>query len=225
MVDNNHEYIKEIAETIEVYISFFKETASLDDNENLYKELLGDEQIEYVDGLLKKIRYQQEFQITKEDKEFIYKFIKFIDKNINILEKFEGYKTMSEEIKRYDDRGNLIYYKNLAGYESWREYDENDNLIYYKGLNDFEEWAIYNKQNKKINSVNYRGAEKWYEYDEKNREIHYKNSEGVERWYKYNKNNILVYHKNPNGSEIWSKYDNEFKERIKITKKEYKNLY
>ena len=37
-----------------------------------------------------------------------------------------------EPIVEYDDRGNLIYYKNLTDYEYWQGYDENNNLIYFK---------------------------------------------------------------------------------------------
>ena len=47
---------------------------------------------------------------------------------------------MSEEIKKYDDRGNLIYQKYSGGYESWSRYDENNNLIYFKNVNNDEFW-------------------------------------------------------------------------------------
>jgi len=74
---------------------------------------------------------------------------------------------MSEEIKEYDERGNLIYSKNSYGYEEWQEFDENNNEIYYKDS---------------------FGYEYWTEYDENNNEIYYKNSDGTEYWYKYDKN-------------------------------------
>ena len=62
---------------------------------------------------------------------------------------------MSKEIKEYDDRDNLIHFKedyHGFGYiEYWSEYDENNNKIYYKN-NTWDE-------------------EHWYKYDENNNEI------------------------------------------------------
>lgn len=36
------------------------------------------------------------------------------------------------KIKKYDERGNLIYMKWPNGLEEWVEYDENNNRIHYK---------------------------------------------------------------------------------------------
>ncbi len=78
---------------------------------------------------------------------------------------------MSKEIKKYDNRGNLIYIKYSDGDEYWYEYDENSRLIYSKSSN---------------------GNECRYKYDENNNLIYYKNSDGYERWLKYNKNNRRI---------------------------------
>ena len=40
--------------------------------------------------------------------------------------------------REYDDKWNLIYFKNDRGYEEWREYDENGNLIHLKDSTGFE---------------------------------------------------------------------------------------
>ena len=40
----------------------------------------------------------------------------------------------NREIKKYDKRNNLIYYKNLFGYERWMKYDKKDS---YNKLNYF----------------------------------------------------------------------------------------
>ena len=73
---------------------------------------------------------------------------------------------MSEIIKEYDERGNLIYSKNSYGYEEWQEYDKNNNEIHYKDSEGFECWE---------------------EYDENNKTIYYKNnlSDSVQFWYKW----------------------------------------
>ena len=42
--------------------------------------------------------------------------------------------------KKYDERGNEIYYKYPDGYTVWKEYDENNNLIYYKNSFGNEYW-------------------------------------------------------------------------------------
>jgi YD repeat-containing protein len=34
-----------------------------------------------------------------------------------------------DEIKEYDDDGNLIYHRTSYGVEGWYEYDENNNCI------------------------------------------------------------------------------------------------
>ena len=43
-----------------------------------------------------------------------------------------------KEIKKYDKRGNLIYYKCLDGLESWSKYNENNNEINFKHSDVFE---------------------------------------------------------------------------------------
>ena len=36
------------------------------------------------------------------------------------------------EKREYDEKGNLVHYKNSDGSESWSEYDEKGNEIHYK---------------------------------------------------------------------------------------------
>ncbi len=61
----------------------------------------------------------------------------------------------------------------------------------------------YDKNNNLIRSKYFDGYEIWSEYDENNNKIHYKDNDDFEEWYKY---------------------DNENNEKIKITKKEYKEI-
>ena len=75
---------------------------------------------------------------------------------------------MSKVSNKYDEKGNLIYYRNISGDECWAEYNKNNNLIYHTDSEDYEVW---------------------YKYDENNNEIYFKNSSGYELWNKYDKNN------------------------------------
>ncbi len=77
---------------------------------------------------------------------------------------------MNREITEYDDKGNLIYYKDSDGTECWYKYDKKGNYVYFK------------------DSI---GNEAWREYDENNRKIHYKNSDGGEYWCKFDENNRI----------------------------------
>lgn len=40
------------------------------------------------------------------------------------------------ELRKYDNNGNSIYYRNSNGYECWKEYDDKGNIIHYKNSND-----------------------------------------------------------------------------------------
>ena len=80
---------------------------------------------------------------------------------------------MSKEIKKYDDRGNLIYYKCLDGLESWHKYDDENREIYCKRSDGYEFQKEYNK---KSNLVYYKSnqlgnEEIWYKIDEYGEEI------------------------------------------------------
>ena len=44
-----------------------------------------------------------------------------------------------EEIKEYDEKGNLIHSRDSDGFEAWREYDANNNLINYRNNDGIEE--------------------------------------------------------------------------------------
>lgn len=43
----------------------------------------------------------------------------------------------AEEVKKYNDRGNLIYSKDIDGNETWYEYDENGNQYYKRKGNEY----------------------------------------------------------------------------------------
>jgi len=78
---------------------------------------------------------------------------------------------MSEKIREFDEKGNLIHCKYSDGLEIWAKYNENNSPISYKDNKGYR----------------YR-----HEYDEKNREIHWKNNRGRENFYKYNEDGRQV---------------------------------
>lgn len=109
---------------------------------------------------------------------------------------------MSKEIKKYDERGNLIYMKVPTEEELWYKYDERGNEVYRKYSN---------------------GCEMRFEYDDRNNEIHFKKSNGdkclYECWREFDKNNNMIYFKNGDGWESFNKYENN--RYITISEKEF----
>ncbi len=104
---------------------------------------------------------------------------------------------MEKEIIRYDERDNLIYWKETCGRENQYEYDERDNCVYIKSFFDKmdcsrEGWKEYDKNNNLIcyrDSYNYKF---WSDYDEKNRKIHFKDNHNQEYWYRYGKRKSIT---------------------------------
>ena len=108
----------------------------------------------------------------------------------------------NREIKKYDEKNNLIYFKNLFGYERWIEYNEN---------------------NKKIHSKDNNSLEVWYKYDEYGNLIYHKESTGYKEENEVDENSRRIYTKKGRDSinhEMWYKYDINGKQ-ISITKEEF----
>ena len=103
---------------------------------------------------------------------------------------------MSEE--KYDNKGRLIYWKNLEGLEFWKEYDKNNHCIHFKDSN---------------------GLEYWQEFDENNNLIHYKSSDDYEYWYRYNDSGekIEITEKEYNDIEFRKK-EKEYNSRTKCSR-------
>jgi YD repeat-containing protein len=59
-----------------------------------------------------------------------------------------------EELREYDQNGNLIYCKDSDGFEWWRKYDGRGNIIYYCTSDGygFEEWYDYDENNNLIST-------------------------------------------------------------------------
>ncbi|MEE0420339.1 MAG: hypothetical protein UDG86_09885 [Lachnospiraceae bacterium] len=91
-------------------------------------------------------------------------------------EKYEEHEEVFETWKKYDENGNLTYYKRVLDYkytleENWWDHDENGNMIY---------------------SRNERGLETWREYDINGNMIHEKSGDWWEQWNGYDENGELI---------------------------------
>ena len=93
--------------------------------------------------------------ISSEDKSVTNKF-----KVLRVIPK-EEYNSIFQRTK-FDERGNIIYYKTSNGFEVWRKFDKNNNMIYYKDSD---------------------GTECWRKFDERNNCIHYKDSSGYKKFF------------------------------------------
>lgn len=95
-------------------------------------------------------------------------------------------KWIPEDIKRYDENGDLVYRKDFRGFEEFWEYDENGNLLCYR---DSSGW--------------------WYrhEYDEKGRDIKFENANGYYEITEYDDDGRIVYQHDSNGSYSRITYD------------------
>ncbi len=76
---------------------------------------------------------------------------------------------MSEIIKKYDENNNLIYFKDVDGFEEWRKFDDNRYLIYHKLYYDYENWYMYSDLGRRIEikekeykNIEFRKKEKEY---------------------------------------------------------------
>ncbi len=76
---------------------------------------------------------------------------------------------MSEIIRKYDEKGHLIYFKDEDGFEEWRKWDDNKYLIYYKLSDDYEYWYMYSDLGRRIEiteqefkNIEFRKREKEY---------------------------------------------------------------
>jgi len=67
--------------------------------------------------------------------------------------------------KKFDNRGNEIYFSDNKG--SWyiKEYDRFNNVSYENYSTGFEAWYVYNSENKLIYYKNSQGDEMYYYYD------------------------------------------------------------
>lgn len=110
-------------------------------------------------------------------------------------------------IRKFDQNGNEIYYKNSIGDEEWREYDENGNLVYSKDSKGFKKWYEYDERGNLVYGKISTGKEERFNYDENGNLIYAKSLDGDEEWHEYDEMGNLVHSKYSDGNEEWHEYD------------------
>tara|TARA_R110002153_G_scaffold6130_2_gene28009 strand:+ start:477 stop:896 length:420 start_codon:yes stop_codon:yes gene_type:complete len=94
------------------------------------------------------------------------------------------YETNSDgywEERTFDEKGNVLTYKDSDGY--WYEctYNENGNRLTCKGSDGFWEEHTYDEKGNELTYENSDGFWSEYTYDEKGNELTYENSNGTKR--------------------------------------------
>ena len=77
---------------------------------------------------------------------------------------------MSEENRKYDKKGNVLYARYMDNAEYYYKYNENNQLIHSISFDDdYEGWFKYNEDNRQISiskeefkEINFRATEKEY---------------------------------------------------------------
>ena len=117
-----------------------------------------------------------------------------IIKEVNFVSKSTSSVTINQN-------GNVTHYKNINGYEWWKEYDKNGNETHYKNINGDENWKEYDENGNITHYKNINGDEWWKEYDKSGNITHYKNINGYEYWSEYDENGNETHYKSSNGYE------------------------
>lgn len=99
----------------------------------------------------------------------------------------------AKSIIEQDSNGNYTHFKS-DDYECWREFDERGNLIHYRNTNGKERYYEYDERNNLLTSRFNTGYVANYEYDEKNNIIHFHTNRGIESFNNYDEKDNLIYH-------------------------------
>ena len=150
-------------------------------------------------NFISRLTNENNFKIQELKNKNFNSILLFIDKykknelpsRINLLTSY----LLNEKkvINKYDERGNLIHYKDYKNTEYWKQYDEKGNLIHYKDSRNIEYWMDYDE---KENIIHYKDCDEecWRGYDDKRNIIYYKNSRNFEYWKQYDeKGNLINY--------------------------------
>ena len=154
------------------------------------------------------------------------KIVHYKDKNTELwFEYSNNYKNIHtkgndgfQAWETYDDKLNLLTYKDTSGYNKSckYKYDSNGNEIYMEQTsyyndnpNDIDLYIIkYDSEGREIytkDKSHIGEFETWIEYDSFGNKIHYKDcdvneNDIYEEWYKYNENNQLIFYQDIYGS-------------------------
>lgn len=109
----------------------------------------------------------------------------------------------------YNEKGQLIYTidpnlnKDFSNYEQWYEYDERGNLVHYKNSHS-EQFFEYDENNNKVSEKFYYWVTT-FKYDSRGNKI-YSNMDGREEWFAYDSHNNLIY-SYEGEDEKWFEYE------------------
>lgn len=134
-----------------------------------------------------------------------------------------------KEIKKYDERGNLIYHKDDLGIEMWHEYDKNGNETYYKrhtplsDSKDFIRRISYDKNGNRVAYVDSDGHKIIYRYTENNKLAYKCDNSGHQNFYYYDDQGELIYEKvlqeiEYKDSQTYAKLDADVVESLRLLK-------
>ena len=111
---------------------------------------------------------------------------------------------------KYDEIGNIIYSKSTHEgyiYEHWKEYDEKGNITHSKDNEGYETWLEYNENGKLIHEKDSKGDESWSYYDKVGNCVSQRMSD-LREWHKeYDERNNEIHYKDSTDYEIWQEYD------------------
>jgi YD repeat-containing protein len=110
---------------------------------------------------------QEELELFNKEGELVYDF-----------------KQLSNKVwveRTFNNKGNLLTYKDSDGFWGELTYDKNGNQLTYKNSSGFWSEYTYDNNGKELTHKDSQGF--WYEYtyDENGNELTYKNSNGVSR--------------------------------------------
>ncbi len=131
------------------------------------------------------------------------------DEKGRLIEKENRYGTnIYKLIEEFDDKGNLIHYKDEVN-EEWYEYNSENKIILYKNSDEEIHYdnkgdLIYKKEYSKGGLIGTWYQEYWYE---NGKQIHWKNTLGTEIWTDYSNNGKSAHSKRNDGYEFWETFD------------------
>lgn len=108
------------------------------------------------------------------------------------------------EDREYDEKGNIVRFRDSRGMEAFFDTDESGYLSHAKMIKEgkiVEAWYERNKNGKITHYHNSDGIEYFNEYDEKGNKIHTKHiyTTTLDEWWEYDYEGKLIYFHDSNG--------------------------
>ena len=151
------------------------------------------------------------------------------DENGNISTLFHNYNYRTDYEYSYSNTKEWSHSVEVKyNYEAWQDFDDKGNLIHFKNTNGKEDIYEYDERSNKIHYIHYSYGdieqEEWWQYDSFNNmtyyKIQYRNGSTNEQWWKYDSRKRLVFYKNDKYCQETYTFDDE---KLKFTYK-YESL-